>query len=155
MSTSKPSPPTDFGILLGLAYQRFKTELELSLAKHGYDDIRSAYGYVFRALADGSLKLGELARRLGITDQGMLKIVQGMEQRGYGAREADPDDGRANRVALAKRGRAALATARRFHANFERELGETLGTAETAKFRALLERLVNEGAAAQRVLRLA
>jgi DNA-binding MarR family transcriptional regulator len=154
MSTPTPPTRTDFGILLGLAYQRFKTELELSLATHGYDDIRSAYGYVFRALADGSLKLGELARRLDITDQGMLKIVQEMEGRGYVVREPDPDDGRANRVALAKRGRAALATARRFHASFERQLGATLGTAETAKFRALLERLVSEGDAAQGVLRL-
>jgi DNA-binding MarR family transcriptional regulator len=149
------STPTDFGILLGLAYQRFKTELELTLAEHGYDDIRSAYGYVFRALADGSLKLGELARRLGITDPGMLKIVQEMEVRGYVEREPDPDDRRANRVALAKRGRAALATARRFHASFERQLGETLGSAETAKFRALLERLVSEGDYGESVLRLA
>jgi DNA-binding MarR family transcriptional regulator len=85
----------------------------------------------------------------------MLKIVQEMEARGYVEREPDPDDGRANRVALAKRGRAALATARRFHASFERQLGETLGSAETARFRALLERLVSEGDYAESVLRLA
>jgi DNA-binding MarR family transcriptional regulator len=148
------STPTDFGILLGLAYQRFKTELELALAKHGYDDLGNAYGYVFRALADGPLKLGELARRLGITDQGMLKIVQEMDARGYVERKPDPDDRRANLVALAKRGRAALATARRFHAGFERQLAATLGAAEAKELRAALERLVNDGDGSQTVLRL-
>jgi DNA-binding MarR family transcriptional regulator len=135
------STPTDFGLLLGLAFERFKTELHVALAERGYDDLGSAYGYVFRALASGPLHLGELAQRLGITDQGMVKIVHEMEARAYVERRPDPNDGRAKLVTLAKRGRAALASARRFHASYERRLGETLGTTQAAALRAALERL--------------
>ena len=67
--------PVDLGILLGLGYQAFVDRLRADLKARGFDDLGGAYGYVFRVLADEPLSQRELARRLGITDQGMAKIV--------------------------------------------------------------------------------
>jgi DNA-binding MarR family transcriptional regulator len=142
-----PQPSTDFGILLGLAYQTFTDLLRAVLAKQGFDDLGGAYGYVFRALVDEKPTQRELARRLGITDQGMGKIVSEMMLRGYIERRTDPDDSRAKRLRLAPRGRAALGAARRFHAAFERQLSGDLGQPAVRKLRQNLEILIQRGVA--------
>ena len=104
--------PIYFGILLGLAYQSFTDLLRASLAQQGFDDLGGAYGYVFRALADDEPSQRELAGRLGITDQGMAKILAEMVERRYVERHPDPKDSRVKRLGLGARGRAALAAAR-------------------------------------------
>ena len=116
------APPTDLGILLGLAYQAFTDELRADLHGRGFTDLGSAYGYVFRALADDGLHLSDVAKRLGMTNQGASKIIDEMQARGYVERQPDPADARAKTLVLAARGRAALAAARRFHAKYERQL---------------------------------
>jgi len=129
----------DLGILLGLAYQGFTDELRATLAAQGFDDLGGAYGYVFRALATEELSQRELASRLAITDQGMAKILAEMIDRGYVERRADADDARVKRLRLAKRGRDALAAARRFHATFERRLTREAGAAAVLTLRRVLE----------------
>src|SRR3954467_14633618 len=106
----------DFGILMGLAYQSFTDLLRASLAKQGFDDLGGAYGYVFRALADEQPSQRELALRLGITDQGMAKILAEMVERGYVERRPAREDGRIKRWRRGSRGKSALAAPRRFHA---------------------------------------
>jgi DNA-binding MarR family transcriptional regulator len=128
----------DFGILLGLAYQSFVDELRATLDARGFTDLGRTYGYVFRALADGSLQLTQLAERLGMSDQGASKIVNEMEQRGYVERVADPTDRRAKQLRLTQRGQAALTAARRFHATYERRLARRLGDADVATVRRIL-----------------
>jgi DNA-binding MarR family transcriptional regulator len=98
-----------------------------------------SYGYVFRALGAEALHLRALAGRLGMTDQGAAKIVDEMEARGYVERGAHPDDGRIKRLRLSRRGRAALAAARRFHRLYERRLAERLGSREVVMARRVLE----------------
>jgi len=138
MVEQKPHVTLDFGILLGLAYQGFTDALRAALAEKGYDDLGGAYGYVFRALAEDEPSQRELARRLGITDQGMAKIVSEMVERGYVQRHPDPEDSRVNRLRLGQRGRAALAAARQFHAAFERRLQKEVGADAVRKLRHLL-----------------
>ena len=72
----------DFGILLGLAYQGFVTQLHADLARRGFRDLGPRVGYVLRALADEPMNQRQLSQRLGITDQGMMKIVDDMAGRG-------------------------------------------------------------------------
>src|SRR5215813_2379937 len=100
----KKSTPADWGILLGLAYQTFTDELRAALRARGFTDLGPTYGYVFRALDRETLHLHDLALRLGITDQGTVKIVNEMERRKYVERKPDPEDGRAKLLALAPRG---------------------------------------------------
>lgn len=135
----------DLGILLGLAYQSFTDLLRASLAKQGFDDLGGAYGYVFRALADEQPSQRELARRLGITDQGMAKILSEMVERRYVERQVDPEDSRVKRLRLGARGRTALAAARRFHATFERQLAGEVGAASVGKLRRLLNAIAERG----------
>lgn len=145
MVEQKPET-TDFGILLGLAYQSFTDLLRASLAGEGFDDLGGAYGYVFRALAEEEPSQRELARGLGITDQGMAKILAGMVRRGYVERHADRQDSRVKRLRLGPRGRAALTAARRFHAGFERQLVKEVGAPAIRTFRQQLERIAGRGA---------
>ena len=135
--------PIDLGILLGLAYQGFVDRLRAELERQGFDDLGGAYGYVFRALADEQPSQRELARRLGITDQGMAKIIAEMVERRYVARRPDPDDSRVNRLSLDTRGQAALRAARRFHAAFERELARDLGAPAVRRLRQILDRIAH------------
>jgi DNA-binding MarR family transcriptional regulator len=137
--------PVDLGILLGLAFQTFSDELRAEIAAEGFDDLGSAYGYVFRALARESLQLTELADRLGMTAQGASKLVSEMEAREYVERRPDPEDGRAKRLRLAPRGRAALAFARRFHAAYERRLRAELGERHVTTLRRVLDHMVASG----------
>ena len=137
--------PLDFGILLGLAYQTFTERLRETLAAQDFDDLGAAYGYVFRALADARPSQRELARRLQITDQGMAKIVAEMIERRYVERQVDRDDARVFRLRLAPRGQAALRSARRFHAAFEKQLAKEIGAASVRTLRKLLASTVARG----------
>src|SRR5262249_1423452 len=143
----------DFGILLGLCYQAFVDELRAALQAQGFTDLGPRYGYVFRALGREALHLRALAGRLGMTDQGAAKIVDEMEARGYLERGAHPEDGRIKRLRLARRGRAALALARRFHRLYERRLAARLGPREAAMARRILEAVGGGGDQAATYLR--
>jgi DNA-binding MarR family transcriptional regulator len=134
----------DFGILVALAFSAFVSELRASLAELGYADIHRSFGYVARNIDDGQLTLTELADRLGITSPGALKIVQQMEATGYVERASDPDDARAKRIWLTKRGRAALAAARGFHRRFEEGLVARHGERKVRALREVLGTLVSE-----------
>jgi DNA-binding MarR family transcriptional regulator len=139
---------TDFGILLGLAYQSFVGELHEELLAHGFDrkDIAPTHGYVLRAVAEAPMNQRELSKLLGITDQGTAKICAEMERLRLLERVADPEDGRARMLAVGKRGRELLAAARKFHAKFEQKLARELG-ASVAATRRVLEALVERSSA--------
>lgn len=141
-SRSARAERTDLGILLALAYSAFATELRAFVKQAGYEDIHPSFGYVARNLDASPLTLTELAERLDITAPGALKIVQAMEDTGYLERRDDPNDARAKRLYLTKRGDAALATARSFHAQFESKLAKRLSATDVKTLRAVLEDIV-------------
>ena len=136
----------DFGILLGLAYQGFVDQLHANLAEHGFTSLGTANGYVIRAIdAEPGIRQRELASRLGITEQATGKIIDAMVRDRLIRRRRDPTDGRAHRLELLARGRDLLATARRFHAAFERRLAGELGVT-VATTRRVLEAIVARSA---------
>jgi DNA-binding MarR family transcriptional regulator len=132
----------DFGILLGLAYQRFVDELRAHLAEAGFSGVGGSFGYVLRALDRQALTTSQLASRLGITSQGAAKIVDDMVAGGYVERRPDPGDGRQKQLFLSPRGEAVLAAARRFHRSFEQDLAAELGPRRTGTLRAALSSIV-------------
>ncbi len=131
----------DFGVLLNIAFNSFKSALEDDLSAAGFDDVGPSFGYVFRLLSDKSCSLSELARQLHMTSPGALKLVDDMVAKGYVSRTADATDKRVKRLALTPRGRAALKRARDFHARCERALADRLGARRIAATREVLSAL--------------
>jgi DNA-binding MarR family transcriptional regulator len=59
----------------------------------------------------GSMRVGDVARALRVTVGGTSKLVDRVERAGLIARQADPDDRRASRVALTTAGKRRLTAA--------------------------------------------
>src|SRR5579859_394605 len=138
----RTAPEYDFGILLGLAYQTFVDHLNVCLAARGFADIRPAFGYVFRALAEQPLTAGQFAHRLGITAQGAGKLVDQMVGAGYVERRQDPHDRRTKWLSLTARGQAALAAAHEIHQDTEQALAASVGASHVATLRQVLLHIV-------------
>lgn len=132
----------DFGILLGLAFNQFVSELHDHLDELGFDDLKPTFGYAFKVLAAESLTTSGLALRLGITPQGAAKTVEEMVAAGYVERVPDPSDARGRRLVPTERCRALLAAGHAFHADFERRLADQLGAERVAAMREVLTAVV-------------
>jgi DNA-binding MarR family transcriptional regulator len=72
----------------------------------------------------GSMRVGDLARALRITVGGTSKLVDRIERAGLIARQPDPDDRRASRVALTTAGKRKLDAAVK---SYEAEVGTIVG----------------------------
>jgi DNA-binding MarR family transcriptional regulator len=144
--SSSTTPHEDFGILLGLAYQRFVDALNADLHQRGFTEMGPSFGYVLRALAAEPLTTTQLSARLQLTPQGAAKIVDDMVQHGYVERREDPSDGRAKRLYLGPRGRRALRAARAFHRGFEADFARAHGSKLAETLRVALEQLVSADA---------
>jgi DNA-binding MarR family transcriptional regulator len=72
----------------------------------------------------GSMRVGDLARGLRITVGGTSKLVDRIERAGFIAREPDPDDRRASRLALTTAGKRKLTAAVK---TYEAQVGSILG----------------------------
>jgi DNA-binding MarR family transcriptional regulator len=99
----------------------------------------------------GSMRVGDLARALRVTVGGASKLVDRIERAGLLAREPDPDDRRASRVALTAAGKRKLTSAARtYEAEVSRIVGEALGPEEQQQLRDHVSRLlasIDHGAA--------
>ncbi|WP_226367820.1 MarR family winged helix-turn-helix transcriptional regulator [Pseudonocardia sp. ICBG162] len=93
----------------------------------GHPYLRTSHGYLVQHVVDGPRSIGEIAVRMGVTQQAASKAVGELVDLGYLSREPDPSDARTRRIALSTRGRDAVETTRRVRAELEAELGETLG----------------------------
>ena len=108
--------------------------------------VRESDGYVFQHLLPGPLTVGELAERLGITQQGASKALLDLERRGLVTRTPDPRDARIRRVSLTADALAAVHAARGSRETFAALVETTLGPRRAATFRrALVELLAATG----------
>ena len=122
----------DFAILIAGAYRCLADALVAGLAAAGFPEVRPQDGYIFRALAHESLNSAELARRLGVSKQATLKIVDDLEARGFVSRQPGDADRREKILRLTDRGQAARATALRLSRAMEAELAAELGAEQVA-----------------------
>ena len=132
----------DIGYLLAKASQRWNELLGESFRASDYDEVRPSYGSVLVPLfEDDGLRMTELAARARLAKQTMTTMVRVVERAGLVARRPDPDDARATRVYLTKRGRAFQPIATRELAQLERRVSARLGDRRTAALRAALTQI--------------
>ena len=93
----------------------------------GHPQVRSSHGYIIQHLVAGTPTVGELAERLGVTQQGASKFVLELESLGYAERQPDPADSRIRRVVLTARGQSLVEQARADRAQLEAEVTATVG----------------------------
>ncbi|MBU2694617.1 MULTISPECIES: MarR family winged helix-turn-helix transcriptional regulator [Pimelobacter] len=137
---------TDFGVLLSLAGVVFVDALHERLGEEGFGDFTVRSGWVLRTLGDEELSLRDLAERMDLSSPGALKAINPMLDAGYLER-AGTSDKRVRAVRVTERGRAALACASAFHAEFEASLAAAVGADDAAATRRGLESLVERGSA--------
>ena len=118
----------DLGFLLAKASQRFNDRLVARLAEGGFPEIRPSYGSVLMPLfQQDDLRIGELAERAALSKQSLTALVAACEAEGLVERRRDPDDGRAFRVRLTRRGRRFQRTAEAVLAELDAEIRDLLG----------------------------
>lgn len=115
---------------------RLRQEHDLSLAF--FESI-----YLLDGAPDGSLRVGDMARSLGITVGATSKLVDRVEAAGLIRREPDADDRRASRVTLTDAGRRKLAVAHNtYTAELAALLDPTLSADEQQVLHTLIKRLL-------------
>jgi len=136
---------TPLSRLLLEAHRSLGGELLAGLSERGYEEVRAGHAALFMHIDRRTgTRLTELARRAHMTKQGMMLLVDELEEAGYVRRVPDPEDGRAKLVRLTARGRNYVAEARRAMAAVESRAKRQLGWRRYAAFRAALEELVGE-----------
>jgi DNA-binding MarR family transcriptional regulator len=91
----------------------------------------------------GSMRVGDLARALRVTVGGTSKLVDRIDRAGLIARQPDPDDRRASRVALTTAGKRKLtAAAKTYEAEVHSILGGVLCAGELQQMSDYVSRLL-------------
>jgi DNA-binding MarR family transcriptional regulator len=98
------------GALLSVARVMNQVRVHSQLkAKAGVDIDRAGAAVLYKLLVEGeSLRLSDLAERLGIDSPAVTRKVQQLEHLGLVVRSPDPVDGRASRLCLTRDGRRSI-----------------------------------------------
>jgi DNA-binding MarR family transcriptional regulator len=128
-------------LFAGLALNEQVTE---RLHAAGFADLRFSHGFVFQHLVPGPLPVGELARRMGVTQQAASKAAAELERLGYVERVPAAGDARVRRLSLSDRGRAAVAAGRAARAEVAAGLEAALGPRRARAMRAALLEVLDE-----------
>ena len=101
----------------------------------GHPEIRVSHGFVVQHVVEGPRPIGEIAERMGVTQQAASKAVAELERLGYLERASDARDARVRLVRLSARGAAVVEDTRRIRAEMEQELADALGAGRAAALR--------------------
>lgn len=102
-------PEHELGQTLMMALRDFQRRLDENLAQRGVRGIRARHRKVFMHLNhNGASRSVDLAEKVGVRPQSMMKTVQELEQLGLVTRSVDPLDSRAKLVEFTKEGQAFI-----------------------------------------------
>lgn len=119
--------------------RRLRRETGLRTAPLGLNPHQSR---ALRVIGDsGPLRPSDLAGRLGIAARSATDSVAGLVSAGFVERRTDPDDGRAQLLALSPSGQAALAAVTRIRAEVGRDFFARLPESDQVALAGILDRL--------------
>lgn len=129
--------------LLTTALRQLVEDMHSRLAAAGHPGLRPAHGYALNAVGQDGTTAVRLADVLGMTKQGVAKLVGTLVERGYLLAEPDPVDGRARLLRLTDRGCEMLRLAVRIQADLEADLANRVGAGDSAALRRALEAITD------------
>src|SRR5215470_20256346 len=133
--------PPLIGALLRMPWEAVQRRMLERLHDHGFDDLDAAHLNVFQYPGPQGARPSDLAARLRVSKQALNYLLGELERLDYLERRPDPDDLRAKRVALTRRGTSAIDVVRDAVAELETEWEQQLGRERFAQLRALLQEL--------------
>lgn len=98
------------------------------LLSHNIADFKHAYMPLIMNIDVDGVTNTDLAKRAGITKQGMSQVVQELEEKKYIKIQANPDDKRSSIIHLTNKGKEFILTCRarqkELHADLQKRLGK-------------------------------
>ena len=135
-------PKHELGQVLMMAVRDFQRRLDEDLAERGVEGIRTGHRKVFMELAsDGAGRSADLAAKIGVRPQSMMKTVHELEELGLVSRAPDPTDSRAKLISLTRKGRALIKELSRSTETVWEQYAEQLGERDLEQAMQLLSRL--------------
>lgn len=132
-----PGPPL-IGALLRMPLEAVQRRMLDRLHQRGFNDLDAAHLNVFQYPGPQGAKPSELAARLRISKQALNYLLGELERLDYLERRPDPDDLRSKRIALTRRGTAAIKVIRQAVGEMETTWAQQLGPKRFAQLRNLL-----------------
>jgi DNA-binding MarR family transcriptional regulator len=121
-------PPADhLGQLLQQLASDFQQRTLLKCRERGHDRIRGSHFSIATCLDETGQSLGELAARVGITQQATGKLLRDLEFGGYASSSVDARDKRARIIRLTSVGMALQRDLAAILEEIRREYGTLLG----------------------------
>ena len=142
--TQHPLQARPLGFLLREVYGLLQERVYDAVAASGHPGLRAMHSPVLRHLSPEGGRVADLARATGLAKQSVSYVVEHLVALGYLRIEADPDDGRARRVAYTARGHRLLAALVSASRKAESELASTLGPQRLQALRDTLEMALSD-----------
>jgi DNA-binding MarR family transcriptional regulator len=137
-ATEQPFGPPLIGALLRTPWEAVQRHMLERLHERGFDDLDAAHLNIFQYPGPQGARPTELAARLRISKQALNYLLGQLERLGYLERRPDPDDLRSKRVALTRRGTAAVRVIRQAVGEVETAWAQQLGPKRFSQLRGLL-----------------
>ena len=141
--TNIPLKRRTLGGLLRRVDEALRASVYARMAEAGFPDIRPAHSSLLRNIAEAGSRVSDLAQRAQMTKQSMGYLADSLEAAGFVTQAPDPTDGRAKRVRLTAKGRAASEAMVKLSAETEAEFAQLIGQAQMIRLRRLLEQLAD------------
>ena len=136
-----PFGPPLIGALLRIPWENVRRRMLERLHERGFDDLDAPHLSVFLFPGPQGAKPSELAARLRASKQSINHLLGQLERLGYLERRDDPDDLRARRIHLTRRGQAMVLVIREAVREVEDDWERRLGSKRLALLRDLLREL--------------
>lgn len=134
---------TSLGRLLRDAFDAYHALVVAKVRETGFQDITPAQAQVIAHIDGSPIRALDLAARMGISKQALSVMITELSKKGYVALQSDPQDGRAKKIALSKRGHELKATGEQSRLISEQMLLACLNDQQKSKFTHLLAKVVD------------